>query len=84
MAEPMQRTGGNMRSFRQLTATDKEVVIAIYQGNLSLRDTSMLTGVPTSTVGRIISKFRSEEGHERKRGSGRPKRTTGVDDRAVI
>ena len=45
MAEPMQRTGGNMRGSRQLIATDKEVVIAVYQGNALLRDNSMLTGV---------------------------------------
>ena len=80
----MERTGGNRRGSRQLNSTDKEIVIAVYQGTPSIRDTSMLTGVPKSTVARIISKFRSEEGHERKHGSGRPRRTTGVDDRAII
>ena len=84
MVEPMQRTRGNRRGSKQLTTTDKEIVIAVYQGNPSIRDTSMLTGVPKLTVGRIISKFRSEEGHERKCGSGHPRRTTGVDNRAIF
>lgn len=84
MAEPRQRTGGIRRGSKHCTATDKERIIGVYQGNNSIRGTSNITGFPKSTVSRIIAKFESEEGYERTSGSGRPRKTTEADDRAIV
>lgn len=72
-----------MKKVGKLTPRKKAVILALSKEGLSSRSIGLRVDIAHSSVVRLLQKFRSQGTVERKRGSGRRKKTTAGDDRVL-
>lgn len=63
--------------------SSRGIVVGMWKAGKNYCEIARSTKIPRSTVQRIVSKYRSTGGFERKPGSGRRKETTPRDDRRI-
>lgn len=58
-------------------------IMALLDSGLSQRTVSQRLNIPRSTIQKIIKRFEETGKHERRKGSGRKRKTTARDDRTI-
>ena len=62
----------------------RKLIVSKHQEGNSIRQISKLLGVPRSTVGDIVKKFKEDGTVEYKKPPGRPRKTTEAADRRIV
>lgn len=68
----------------QVSEQCKSNMLILARENLTTREIAERLNIPKSTVARNIKKMREMGSTQRKKGSGRPRKTTPVEDRFII
>lgn len=77
-------TRGRPENYQTLTDFQKGQIFAHWKDKKSKKKISDITGVPRTTVIRIIQKLETEGNSSRKSGSGRKRKTTKREDKIII
>ena len=73
---PNRGPGGNKRGSKHCSIAKKAEIIEICKGGAEFRATGEKFGVPPSTISGWMKRVNAGESHERKKGSGCPRKAT--------